>query len=191
MTTAAAIRALAEKRGVVYTQTATDVWAHHVTRLSDDEARPDEIELLLMALHRAGHLTRPEALQLQCDYLRELKVLKRAKNGKTPFMSVLMGVGYDAYAGFGRKAYRRSNPSQRKHSAPASQTSNRGLTLGVSDKGAMQCLHCRYYVELTGEPGTDWGACTGEESQHDGQLVFEHWTCRNWAEEEEAEQGSL
>ena len=43
---------------VVYTQTATDVWADHVTRLSDDEV---------------GRLTRPEALQLQADHLREPK----------------------------------------------------------------------------------------------------------------------
>jgi len=48
---------------------------------------------------------------------------------------------------------------------------------------AMQCLHCRYYVELSGELGADWGACTSELSQYDGQLVFEHWTCREWAEE--------
>jgi neutral trehalase len=48
---------------------------------------------------------------------------------------------------------------------------------------AMQCLHCRYYVELSGELGADWGACINEFSQYDGQLVFEHWTCREWAEE--------
>jgi hypothetical protein len=48
----------------------------------------------------------------------------------------------------------------------------------------MQCLHCQYYVELSGELGADWGACTNEQSQYDGQLVFEHWTCRYWAEED-------
>jgi len=50
----------------------------------------------------------------------------------------------------------------------------------------MQCLQCRYYVELSGELGADWGACTNELSQYDGQLVFEHWTCREWAEEIES-----
>lgn len=49
---------------------------------------------------------------------------------------------------------------------------------------AMQCLHCQYYVELSGELGADWGACTNEYSQYDGQLVFEHWTCRYWTEED-------
>ena len=46
------------------------------------------------------------------------------------------------------------------------------------EMGAMQCLHCRHYVELTGPLGADWGACTKAESQYDGHLVFEHWTCR-------------
>ena len=41
----------------------------------------------------------------------------------------------------------------------------------------------RNYVELSGELGADWGACTNELSQYDGQLVFEHWTCREWEEE--------
>ena len=50
----------------------------------------------------------------------------------------------------------------------------------------MQCLQSRYYVELSGELGADWGACTNELSQYDGRLVFEHWTCREWAEEIES-----
>lgn len=52
------------------------------------------------------------------------------------------------------------------------------------DNGAMQCLHCRYYTELTGELGADWGACTSEQSQYDGQIVFEHWTCLYWLAEQ-------
>jgi hypothetical protein len=52
------------------------------------------------------------------------------------------------------------------------------------EDAAMQCLHCRFYVELTGELGADWGACTSEQSQYDGQLVFEHWTCNYWEEEQ-------
>jgi len=51
------------------------------------------------------------------------------------------------------------------------------------NQGAMQCLHCRHYVELSGELGADWGACTNEQSQYDGQLVFEHWTCFDWGAE--------
>src|ERR1051325_7881720 len=51
------------------------------------------------------------------------------------------------------------------------------------DGAAMQCLHCRFYVKLTGELGADWGVCTNGLSQYDGQLVFEHWTCRHWAME--------
>jgi Protein of unknown function (DUF3027) len=52
-----------------------------------------------------------------------------------------------------------------------------------SEGAAMQCLHCRYYVELSGEFGADWGACICGPSQYDGQLVFEHWTCRHWESE--------
>jgi len=48
-----------------------------------------------------------------------------------------------------------------------------------------QCLHCQFYVELSGELGSDWGACTSEASQYDGGLVFEHWTCAHWHPEED------
>jgi hypothetical protein len=51
------------------------------------------------------------------------------------------------------------------------------------DEMVKQCLHCLYYVELSGDLGADWGACTNELSQYDGDLVFEHWTCREWSEE--------
>jgi hypothetical protein len=74
MTAAAAVRALAEQHGVVYTKTPLDVWAHHVTRLCDDEVTLDEVELLLVALERAGHITGPEAARLHASYLRETKV---------------------------------------------------------------------------------------------------------------------
>ena len=70
---AAAIRTLAERHKVSYVETATDVWAHHVTRLAGDDVQLDDIELLLIALQRAGHLTRPDALALQVRYLREAK----------------------------------------------------------------------------------------------------------------------
>jgi hypothetical protein len=51
-----------------------------------------------------------------------------------------------------------------------------------AEGSAMLCLHCRYYAELSGPPGADWGACTNERSQYDGELVFEHWTCSHWAD---------
>jgi hypothetical protein len=70
---AVAIRALAARHKVSYVETTTDVWAHHVTRLAGDDVQLDEIELLLIALQRAGHLSRPDALSLQVRYLREAK----------------------------------------------------------------------------------------------------------------------
>ena len=72
--TAADIRALAKRYGVAYTQTETDVWAHHVTRLAGDDVALDDVELLLIALQRSGHLSRPEALKLQVTYLRETRL---------------------------------------------------------------------------------------------------------------------
>ena len=71
--TAAAILTLAKQHGVAYTPTAADAWANDVTRLADDSVTLDKIELLLIALQRAGHLSRPEALNLQVNYLRESK----------------------------------------------------------------------------------------------------------------------
>ena len=50
------------------------------------------------------------------------------------------------------------------------------------DDYVKQCLHCKHYVQLSGELGYDWGVCTSEQSQYDGQLVFEHWTCAEWVE---------
>jgi hypothetical protein len=43
-----------------------------------------------------------------------------------------------------------------------------------------QCLHCHFYVTLSGPLGADWGACTNQASQYDGILVFEHWTCSGY-----------
>jgi hypothetical protein len=69
---ATTVRALAEQYKVAYVTTATDVWAHHVTWLAGDDVKLDEIELLLIALQRSGHLSRPDALALQVRYLREV-----------------------------------------------------------------------------------------------------------------------
>ena len=69
--TGQAILDMADQHGVLYTPTARDAWAQEITRLADDEVTLDEVELLLIALKRAGHLSRPEALRLQVNYLRE------------------------------------------------------------------------------------------------------------------------
>jgi hypothetical protein len=44
-----------------------------MTRLADDAIQPDEIECMLFALHRAGHLDRQQLVHLQVKYLREAK----------------------------------------------------------------------------------------------------------------------
>jgi hypothetical protein len=69
--TAAHIRELAARHHVTYVQTKSDLLAHHMTRLADDVVQPDEIECMLFALHRAGHLSRREVVHLQVKYLRE------------------------------------------------------------------------------------------------------------------------
>jgi hypothetical protein len=69
----AAILDLAERHKIGYVETATDAWAHHVTRLAGDDVTLDKIELLLIALQRAGYLSRPDALRLQVSYLRAAK----------------------------------------------------------------------------------------------------------------------
>ncbi|MDB5635156.1 MAG: hypothetical protein JWP51_64 [Bradyrhizobium sp.] len=71
--TAAYIRELAAQHHVTYTQTHSDRLALHMTRLADDAIRPDEIECMLFALHRAGHLSRQRLVHLQVKYLREAK----------------------------------------------------------------------------------------------------------------------
>jgi hypothetical protein len=70
---ATAIRALAEQHKVVYTPTTTDAWAQHVTRLAGDDVEFDDTELLLIALQRAGHISRTDAVLLQADYLAQAK----------------------------------------------------------------------------------------------------------------------
>jgi len=71
--TAAYIRELAAQHRVTYVQTPSDQLALDITRLSDDAIQPDEIECMLFALHRAGHLSRRELVHLQVEYLREAK----------------------------------------------------------------------------------------------------------------------
>jgi hypothetical protein len=67
------IRQMAERHQVAFHRTNTDVVAHHMTRLAGDHVELDEVEQLLIALQRAGHLSRVEAVRLQAKYLREAK----------------------------------------------------------------------------------------------------------------------
>jgi hypothetical protein len=69
--TAARIRRMAEEYHVAYVRTPRDALAHHITRLAGDDVQLDEIEQLLIALQRSGHLSRIEMVKLQATYLRE------------------------------------------------------------------------------------------------------------------------
>ncbi len=71
--TAARIREMARKYHVTYIRTPHDALAHHITRLAGDDVQFDEIEQLLIALQRSGHLSRAEMVQLQAAYLREAR----------------------------------------------------------------------------------------------------------------------
>lgn len=71
--TAALIRQLAEQHRVSYVPTQSDLLADEITRLSSDTVKLDEIECLLIALQRAGHITRDQLIQLQARYLREVR----------------------------------------------------------------------------------------------------------------------
>jgi hypothetical protein len=71
--TATGIRQMAEQHGVAYVRTESDRLAHHITRLTGDHVELDEVEQMLIALQRAGHVSRAELLTLQASYLREAK----------------------------------------------------------------------------------------------------------------------
>jgi hypothetical protein len=71
--TATAIRQMAEQHHVTYVRTKTDALAGHITRLAGDDVELDEVEQMLIALQRAGHVSRAELVRLQASYLRETK----------------------------------------------------------------------------------------------------------------------
>jgi hypothetical protein len=71
--TATTVRVMARRHHVFYSQTPTDRLAHHMTRLAGDSIELDEIEQLIIALQRAGHLTRVDAVRLTARYRREAK----------------------------------------------------------------------------------------------------------------------
>jgi hypothetical protein len=72
--TEAYIRELASQHRVVFVPTQLDVFAGDLTRLAADQVRLGEVECLLLGLVRAGHLSRPELVHLQAQYLREAKL---------------------------------------------------------------------------------------------------------------------
>jgi hypothetical protein len=71
--TATTIRAMARQHHVFYSPNSTDRLAHHVTRLAGDFIELDEIEQLIIALQRAGHPTRADAVRFTARYRREAK----------------------------------------------------------------------------------------------------------------------
>ena len=71
--TATYIITLAKQHHVHYVETTNDVLARHITRLADNDVVLDDIEKTLIALQRAGHLSRAELVRLQAIYLREAR----------------------------------------------------------------------------------------------------------------------
>lgn len=67
------VRRLAGSHGVRYVPTAADQWAETVTRLAGDEVRSGPVQDLLVALTRAGKLSKDDMASLLVNYLRELK----------------------------------------------------------------------------------------------------------------------
>ncbi len=64
---------LADYYKVSYCYNAMDQWADAVTRLAGDEVVHDTVEDLLVALKRAGKITKQEVAVLSVNYLREQK----------------------------------------------------------------------------------------------------------------------
>lgn len=65
------VRALARTHGITFERTELDDYAETISRLSDAEVDPDEIELLLRALNRAGVITPERRFALHAAYLRQ------------------------------------------------------------------------------------------------------------------------
>jgi hypothetical protein len=69
--TEAVIRRLATANNVAVVVSSNDILAQHITRLSGDDVAFDPIENTIVALQRAGILSRTQAVRLQARYLRE------------------------------------------------------------------------------------------------------------------------
>ncbi len=68
------VRSLARRHGVDYKATPADHWAETVTRLAGDEVRSGPVQDLLVALKRAGKLSKADMASLLVNYLRERKL---------------------------------------------------------------------------------------------------------------------
>lgn len=62
---------LAQQHGITYVRTPYDELAEAITRLSDDDIEMDDVELLLIALERAGVVPSANILPLHYGYLKE------------------------------------------------------------------------------------------------------------------------
>ncbi|MDI6746013.1 MAG: hypothetical protein QMD17_02600 [Rhodocyclaceae bacterium] len=62
---------LAREHNVRYIRTPEDALADVITRLADDEVVMDNVELLLLALERAGVIASADVVPLHVNYLRE------------------------------------------------------------------------------------------------------------------------
>jgi hypothetical protein len=71
--TASVIRRMAARNNVTASVSENDLFAHHVTRLSGDDVLLDDVEQMVIALQRAGLLSRVQAVRLQARYLRETR----------------------------------------------------------------------------------------------------------------------
>ncbi|MEA2899057.1 MAG: hypothetical protein QOJ84_4672 [Bradyrhizobium sp.] len=81
--TAALIREMAAQHHVSYVPTRSELLASDITRLAGDHVRLDEVECLLVALQRAGHLSRNELVHLQARYLSETKPRRSTRSAIT------------------------------------------------------------------------------------------------------------
>jgi len=72
--TEAVIRRLATANNVAVVASSNDILAQHITRLSGDDVAFDPIENTIVALQRAGILSRIQAVRLQARYLRESRL---------------------------------------------------------------------------------------------------------------------
>jgi len=64
------IRALAREHGTTYEPTPLDELGNAITRLAGDDVELDETQLLLLALVRAGVLTKEKSASLRARYIR-------------------------------------------------------------------------------------------------------------------------
>ena len=71
MTAQSYVKTLARQHGVSYKPTPGDAMAGVITQLAGDDVEFDEIEWLIIALEREGHIKREEVLPLHYSYLKE------------------------------------------------------------------------------------------------------------------------